>query len=363
MKKFYLSILTILLAVSASAQTQSGESVDDAITMSLAGIINTGTKSKFYTLTNKLYGVYVPPRFPNVLFAKDNNKNINKSDPADYPSNKIYDNVDNFDQSNWIKLLFPTNEVASNYVGKEIKGRTVTGRVNVASAPAGPVGIYIDVELDTQVPQINEESTFDGFDGNLYCCANFVQQEWFFVKPKNLEYCNIHWAVYNGNNMFYVPEISDWPGSFKVDMTLWEQQTDNNSVTADSVFQVGHAYEFPAIVQFSIDNQVGLNIDPGFDGDINYGDGRAPRLREEEGGFQVGQAGTLPEGYRNVIVYPLRKDEDIVTAVDQVETASEVKSVQYYDLQGRMSNAPLKGVNIKVTTYTDGTRETKKIVR
>ena len=143
-------------------------------------------------------------------------------------------------------------------------------------------------------------------------------------------------------------------------MTLWEQQTDDNSVTADSVFQVGHAYEFPAIIQFSVDNQLTLNIDPGFDGDINYGD--PPTLRGEEG-FGVGQPGTLPEGYRNVVVYPLRIKEDIITAVDQVETTREVVGVQYYDLQGRMSNAPLKGVNIKVTTYSDGSQETNKIIK
>lgn len=345
--------------MAASAQESKGTTPDDPTPMSLGGIILNGTKGDFYTITHKLYGVYVPPRYKNVVFAKDNNNNVNKSEPTDaqVANDKLYDNFDDFDQSNWIKILFPVGYDASAYEGKEITGRTVTGRINVASAPGGPIGIYIDV--DPENPP-TAGAAFN-YQGNMYNCANFVQQdEYFFVKPKNLEYCNIHWAVYNGNNMFYVPEISDWPGSFKVDMTLWEQQTDNNSVTADDVFQVGHAYEFPAIVQFSIDNQVGLNIDPGFDGDINYG--KAPTMREEEG-FEVGLPGTLPEGYKNVVVYPLRINEDIITAVDQVDTASEVKGVQYYDLQGRMSNTPLKGVNIKVTTYTDGTRETKKIVR
>ena len=347
--------------MAASAQEPTGATADDPISMSLSGIIQTGSKSKFYTLTNTLFGVYVHPRYPNVLFAKDKNTNINKSEPteAQVASGKIYDNVDDFDQSNWIKLQFPPGYPASNYLDKEIKGRSVTGQINVASAPAGPVGIYIDVNLDKQVPVINEASTFDGFEGNTYCCANFVQQDWFFVKPKNLEYCNIQWAVYNGNNMFYVPKVSSWPGSFKVDMALWEEQTDDNPVTADDVFQPGEAYQFPAIIQFSVDHQIGLNIDPGFDGDIIIGDDKAPYTK----GVAVGQPGTLPEGYRNVMVYPLRLPENaIVTAVEQVETASEVESVQYFDLQGRMSNAPLRGVNIKVTTYTDGTTTREKLI-
>ncbi len=345
MKKFYISILTILLAVAASAQT--------ATNMSLGGIVLNGTKGEFYTITNKLYGVYVPPRYKNVVFARDNNNNVNKSDPADYPSDKIYDNVDAFDQSNWIQILFPEGTDASGFAGKEIPNRTITGRVNVVSTiPQGPVGLYIEAS-----PEIDPTS-FAGssFDGNLYNCANFVQQEWFFVKPKNLEYCNIHWAVYNGDNMFYVPKNSSWPGSFKVNMALWEQQTDDNSVTADSEFQVGHAYEFPAIIQFSVDYQVGLNIDPGFDGDFTYG---MPGLKN----FEVGQAGTLPEGYRNVVVYPLRKTQEVITAIDEVDaTRGEAESVQYYDLQGRMSNAPLKGVNIKVTTYSDGTTTREKVL-
>lgn len=345
MKKFYLSILTILLAMAASAQTPQPQA--------LATIIKNGTRGDIYNIGSTLVGVYVPPRYKNVVFAKDiNNSSVSFSEPspAQDQEGKIYDNYQNFDQSNWIKIYFPEGYDASAYEGKRITGRTVTGRVNVANTPAGPVGLFIDVDGYTY-PTIGDASPYAG---NTYNCANFVQQSWFFVKPKNLEYCNIQWAVYNGNNMFYVPQVSSWPGSFKVDMALWEQQDDAGSVTADKVFTVGEAYEFPAIVEFSTDNQVSLNIDPGFDGDINY----APALK----GAEVGQPGTIPEGYKKVMVYPLRI-KSVVTAVEDVETTSGVESVHYYDLQGRMSNAPLKGVNIKVTTYSDGTRETMKIVK
>ena len=335
----------------ASAQTPTP--------MSLGGIILNGNKGEIYTITNKLYGVYVPPRYKNVVFARDNNNNVNKSTPSDeqVANEEIYDNVANFDQSNWIQLLFPEGFDASGFEGKEITGRTVSGRVNVVSAiPDGPVGLYIEASSE-----INPTSFADyNYAANTYNCANFVQQEWFFVKPKNLEYCNIHWAVYNGENKFYVPSNSQWPGSFTVDMALWEEQTDDNSVTADDVFQPGHAYEFPAIIQFSVDYQVGLNIDPGFDGDFNYG--KAQSMRDGEG-FQVGQAGTLPEGYRNVKVYPLSITQDIITAVEQVETAKEVTGVQFYDLQGRSSANPMQGINIKKTTYSDGTTSQEKFIK
>ena len=314
-----------------------------------------GKSGSTYKVTNKLYGVYVPPRYPNVVFAKDNDSSVGPSEPSEEQtaSGKIYDLVDNFDQSNWVKILFPVGYDASAYEGKEINSNTIIGIANIASAPAGPVGLYIEVrDPESNPPVAGNPLTYTG---NTYCCANFVKQEWFFVKPKNLEYCNIRWAVYKGDNMFYVPSNSDWPGSFKVDMTLWEEQNDAGSITADPVFTPGRAYEFPAIVQLNKDNQIGLNIDPGFGGDFNYD---APRLRN----FTTGNAGTLPEGYRNVVVFPLRLDKEVITAIDEVESGKSVTSVSYCDLQGRMSDKPLRGVNIKVTTYSDGTTTREKVL-
>lgn len=352
MKKHYLTLLlTILLAMSASAQTATSKSLKD--------IIDTGKQGATYMITDELVGVYVPPRYKNVVFAKDNNNCYDPSQPtsAQTTNGKIYDNINEFDQSNWVKIYFPSGYDASAYEGKRITN--VTGMVNVSSAPKGPTGIYvtIDTQNESKIPVIAGDAP--SYDGNLYCCANFVKQQWFFVRPKNLEYARMHWAVYNGNNKFLVPDNTDFPGSVTIKMDLWEEQNADNSVTADDVFHPFYVYDdFPVIIQFSKNKQIGVGIDPGWGGEDF-----APAVTKEEG-VGTGNPGTIPAEYVNVDVYPLRlPTPGIVTAVEQVETASEVESVQYYDLQGRMSNAPLKGVNIKVTTYTDGTRETKKIVR
>lgn len=52
-----------------------------------------------------------------------------------------------------------------------------------------------------------------------------------------------------------------------------------------------------------------------------------------------------------------------LTAIDNVVTSKQVKSVCYYNLQGVGSNEPFKGFSIKVTTYTDGTRQSEKVVK
>ena len=52
-----------------------------------------------------------------------------------------------------------------------------------------------------------------------------------------------------------------------------------------------------------------------------------------------------------------------LTGIDNLVTNKEVKSVRYYNLQGMSSSEPFKGFNIRVTTYSDGTRSTDKILK
>ncbi len=62
------------------------------------------------------------------------------------------------------------------------------------------------------------------------------------------------------------------------------------------------------------------------------------------------------------------KDVEVVitkntTAVDEISAAKAVASVTYYNLAGQQSAQPVDGVNIVVTTYTDGTRTTAKVIK
>lgn len=355
MKKIYLLATTILLAVTASAQTR----------MSLGGIILNGEQGEIYTVSNKLIGVYVPPHYRNVIFAKDKNQSTSKSAPTDaqVQNNKIYDNAENFDQSNWVKILFPTGYDASQFEGEELTN--ITGRFNIASAPAGPVGLYVMAD-EANSPQITGSTV--SFTPNTYCTANFVEQEtYFLVKPKNLEYATVRWAIYAGEGKFIVPKHDgsqngyNLSGSFPVDMIMWEEQDEGNTITADDIFRPGYSYEFSALIEFTKGSNMGLNIDPGFDGDINYAPRKAPQKILDEG-FEFGNEGSLPEGY-HAKVFPLRLSQVIVTGVEQNVGERAVQSVRYFDLQGRSSDTPHNGVNIVVTTYTDGTTSSTKLIK
>ena len=61
------------------------------------------------------------------------------------------------------------------------------------------------------------------------------------------------------------------------------------------------------------------------------------------------------------------KDIELVivnyTAVEEINAGKTVASVNYYNVAGQMSAQPVDGVNIVVTTYTDGTRTTTKVIK
>ena len=55
--------------------------------------------------------------------------------------------------------------------------------------------------------------------------------------------------------------------------------------------------------------------------------------------------------------------EDEATAVEDVAASKEVASVKYYNLAGVESETEFNGINVKVTTYADGTKKAIKVIK
>ena len=399
MKHFYISLFTILLALSASAQ--------DAMT--LAELVATGKSGENYMVSDRLHCVYVPMHHTNVIFVKDDNNYSGRSKPTEeqYNNNKLYDEktgfMDNdnnwngsFDQSNWMKLVFPEGTNLVDKMGKFITGLSITGMANVQNAPCNPLGLTMTIsEDDAEWVEFTDGPTYDP---NTYCTANFVlQREWYLVKPQNQEVAKIHWAVYNkADKKFYVPKKNlekGWntaglAGSFTIDMSLYEMSP---GIDPDNVFTDGTSYDFLALIEYRTGSDFTLNIDPGFGGDNNYHfapsqpatngmmtqDGTVSNVtsrphRTSTPNVAIGDAGEAPyllddDNNRydyTVIVYPLRLDHpEVITGVEQSVSEKAVQSVRYCNLQGHVSNSPYDGMNIVVTTYNDGTTVTTKIIQ
>lgn len=385
MKKFY----TTLLMIAAMAGVAVAQ--ENVQTMTLNDIITTGQLSEFYTIENDLVGVYAPPHYPRVIFAKDANEYANRSEPTkeQYNANpkRLYDERDGFfetyeddfgytverwvgtfDQSNWVKIALPEGADAKYLEGKVIKGGTVTGRSNLQAFPSDPLGLTISLKDDAPLPVAGEEVSYEP---NLYCCGNFVKQDsWFFVKPQNQEYANIHWAVWHAaDTMFYAPKNNTGlPGSFPISMSLWEPQP---NISPFDVFEDGLQYEFPAMIEFRLGVNFGLIIDPGFDGDIIiWGDGNYNAPRRMDVTDNPGERPTYVDSeggvyIYTVIVYPLRLTEPgILTGVDEnVQAVKTLVNTQYVDLQGRVSDKPFEGLNIVRKTFSDGSVTTMKAIK
>ena len=61
--------------------------------------------------------------------------------------------------------------------------------------------------------------------------------------------------------------------------------------------------------------------------------------------------------------YIFQYKDNTYTSIKEVNTLKEVKSVRYYNTLGIESNTPFEGVNIIVTTFTDGTKATTKVIK
>ena len=70
-----------------------------------------------------------------------------------------------------------------------------------------------------------------------------------------------------------------------------------------------------------------------------------------------------PNYYITKVSHTIVKDPTISTGVEDVDAEKTVAGVTYYNLLGVSSDRPFEGVNVVVTTYTDGTKSSKKIVK
>ena len=70
-----------------------------------------------------------------------------------------------------------------------------------------------------------------------------------------------------------------------------------------------------------------------------------------------------PNSYITKVSHTIVRDEHFTTGVEDVNVEKTVAGVVYYNLLGAASDRPFEGVNVVVTTYTDGTKSSKKILR
>lgn len=328
---------------SATTFTFSGKRLflDSIILMNastLAELAENGEEGKEYTVNDEMV---VAKKFQkgdkNYIVVKDAAPAVrNFSTPtADDKFFNINGNKqEEYAQNNWMLVSLPVelyNQVNETNTVTSITG-SLTEKFNVAMEA-------------TKV--VFENATTD-FAPNTYCPINFMGESsvkgnnstssYYFATPKANEYAKVVWAVYNGG-AFYLPShtgsinVQEFKAAFNVDYSL--NSVDNPTLTD------GEVYSFEALVK-----EVAVATTDAKS---------APR--------KTAYDSTVAPSTK-FVVYPLDLDANkVATGVNDVNSAKEVKGVSYFNMMGVESAQPFDGVNIMVTTYTDGTQSAAKVLR
>ena len=305
------------------AQASEYESV------TLAELVADGNTGSKYSISNALRVTYITSD-GKTLWAKDDNQFAGIGHEPYVPTaeqidgGKLYDNVAEMDQSNWISINLPQAvEDRDAYINY-----TVTG-------VEGTFDNKLNPELTANVMPT---FTYDGnqYTPNTMCIANFAESNnYFFLPPKPMEYVNVHWAVYN-DGKFYMPTAADG-NDIGAQGVVGAKFTMCNGYE----FENNYAYSFTAIVKALKQRSYSTMM-------LAAGDAVA---------VQAGNTSTLYE------VYPIEVTaKETATGISTVGVDSEVKSIKYVNVAGVVSNRPFQGLNIIITEHADGSRTAVKKV-
>lgn len=311
-------------------------------TSTLAELAENGEEGKEYTVNDEMV---VAKKFQagnkNYIVVKDAAPAVrNLSAPTD--DDKFFNingnKQEEYTQNNWMLVSLPVelyNQVNEKNTVTSITG-SLTEKFNVAM----------------EATKVVFENATNNFAPNTYCPINFMGESsvkgnntaytssYYFATPKANEYANVVWAVYNGTDgAFYLPvhqgsaNAQEFKAAFKVDYSL-------NSVATPELVN-GDMYSFEALVK-----EVAV-----------------PTTDAKSAPRKTAYDSTVAPSTK-FVVYPLDLDANkVATGVNDVNSAKEVKGVSYFNMMGVESAQPFDGVNIMVTTYTDGTQSATKVLR
>ena len=312
-----------------------------AAVTTLANLAENGAEGAAYQVNDEMV---VAKKFQagnkNYIVVKDAAQAVrNFSTPAGDKFFNINGNKqEEYTQNNWMLVSLPVelyNQVNEKNTVTSITG-TLTEKTNVAM----------------EATNVVFENATNDFAPNTYCPINFMGESsvkgtnsaytssYYFATPKANEYANVVWAIYNGTDgAFYLPvhqgsaNAQEFKAAFKVDYSL-------NSVATPELVD-GDMYSFEALVK-----EVAVATTDAKS---------APR--------KTAYDSTVAPSTK-FVVYPLDLDANkVATGVNDVNSAKEVKGVSYFNMMGVESAQPFDGVNIMVTTYTDGTSSAAKVLR
>ena len=299
-----------------------GEVTPPAITeSSLADMETAPDASKTYLITEDLTVAFVDG---DVVYARDNNGAAAQG-PAegqtDYVASYLALPANTF--SNWIALTgiedAEVGQTLTGVTGKltDVKNYTMAVDDYEIGGDAGTVALnnYTPANLDP-ANRTNVERTVGDRTYNFW-----------FAMPQVMEVAHMVGCFHSSDGNFRTPNATETINTASI----------NGAFHADIT---GKTFENDCNVEFDVLIRLNAN-----------GTTAAPR--------RVAAA----QGYDLKAMSNGTKVDDVSTAVRDINAATDVAAVKYVNAAGQVSAKPFTGLNIVVTTMSDGTVKTTKVVR
>ncbi len=325
-----------------------------ALALALEKADGRGTTS--YTIDNELTAVYYDEA-SGLLYCKDDNdlasssKSLNTQGATDYMvavSNITVPHTPpaHYDQSNWIALRGSNLE---RLAGNKLTAGKVKGTISIDANGNAVMDVTEYTKGDPYTYKTNIYTPASFFGEYQSPTVHGHTHNYFFVQPKNMEYATITWAkldeVVGDMLTFTMPDpgahsegdfvlnTAGLEGSFVADLSM------NTSAASAFEGSVGEFFTFESIIKYPAEAA-----------------SPAPRRGVKSKATAVGPT---------LMVYPtnLTPNNSIITSVSDVNAKRTVSRVTYVSPAGMRSAEPFEGVNIVITTYTDGTTSASKILK
>ena len=251
-------------------------------------------------------------------------------------------------------------------------------------------GAYGSYDPDTYTPTSPVARQLPEDPGRFYAPMNWNRSQTIPGGWKGLSENELEDSL-GGYGKLYGPYSNGYAqyGGVKVNWSLFGDSINhviryqNEDYAWWQIFEPGQAYKIKAIIRYARSDSLGHQNNECYAPGVGE-EGDDPRVnvlnapRREyvyngQGGYAnmyfTGDYADLPSS--KFIIFPIEASPagsngmglGNVTAVKEVNVRREVVSVRYYNLTGIESSKPFEGINIVVTTYSDGSRVSKKILR
>lgn len=310
-------------------------------------------------------------RVKGTLFAKGdndyNNKSVNSRGYIDF-AKTVTDGQSStplqswdYDQSNWVEIE-PSESVPAEVLKTLLEQEFTLYGTKLSSVNPRFKAISISNQHNTPAYTLNH-FTPAHFNGTPFQQRRGDNEWYFFVEPKPNEFAEIDWTIFNEGS-FYANKNAGFEGTIEVDWSYHDPgySDANMTNTNTDVFDPSACGIAPDLIN--------LNGYTGWLAIIKLKEETTPASSSAKGSDTQFDAGDVaPSGNRTAkyTVYPILLNEDFATAIetinaDKASGMRTLKCTRYYNMMGVESSTPFQGVNIIVKEYTDGSRESSKMI-